>query len=229
MIHDTHERTISVNGDALLVRKPDLAYITLFIQTDGILLEDAVKEGANKVDQIQRTVRQTYGEIRDIETKDINVGETRPTMGFGLRDKATSPRPEVTKSLLITIPPKPELAVKIVDTACRMGCTIGNPVESHGPNPSSVILYALAEPADAHYQATARAITAAKEKASCIAKTVEKKLGSIQSVSSMGFLAHDDMFMRHQNPIISRAKYVSASADGIEVRANVSVVFELMD
>jgi hypothetical protein len=39
----------------------------------------------------------------------------------------------------------------------------------------------------------------------------------------------DDIFRRHQNPIISRATYVSASADGGEVRATVPVTFELMD
>jgi hypothetical protein len=39
----------------------------------------------------------------------------------------------------------------------------------------------------------------------------------------------DDIFRRHHNPVISRARYVSASADGVEVRANVSVGFELMD
>jgi uncharacterized protein YggE len=73
VIPERHERTLSVNGDALIARKPDLAYISLFIQTDGILLEDAVKEGAGKVDQIQRALRETYAEIRDIQ---IKVSET---------------------------------------------------------------------------------------------------------------------------------------------------------
>src|SRR5262245_19841445 len=96
---ETHPKTISVNGDALVLRKPDLAFITLFIQTDGILLEDAVSEGATKVDQIQRALRETYAEIRDIQTKDIFIGAAKPIAGFG-RDK-TNPRPEVTKTLLI--------------------------------------------------------------------------------------------------------------------------------
>jgi hypothetical protein len=51
--------------------------------------------------------------------KDIFIGAAKPIAGFG-RDK-TNPRPEVTKTLLIAIPPNPDLAVKIVDTACRMG------------------------------------------------------------------------------------------------------------
>jgi len=229
VISEPHQKTISVNGDALVLRKPDLAYITIFIQSDGILLEDAVKEGAGKVDQIQRALRETYAEIRDIQIKDIHVGEVKPTIGFGVRDKSNSPRPEVTKTLLITIPPNPELAVKIVDTACRMGCSIGNPTESHGGSAHSVILYALAEPTQAHQEATTRAIAAAKEKASRIAKTVEKDLGSIKSVSAMDSFLSDDFFRRHQNPVIARARYVSASPDGVEVRANVSVVFELMD
>src|SRR5262249_708541 len=44
-------------------------------------------------------------------------------MGFA-RNKTNPPRPEVTKTLLVAIPPISDLAVKIVDTACRMGRTI---------------------------------------------------------------------------------------------------------
>ena len=40
---------------------------------------------------------------------------------------------------------------------------------------------------------------------------------------------HDDIVRRHHNRIVGRATCIPASADGVEVRANVSVVFELLD
>ena len=65
-----------MTGDVVLVRKPDVAYVSLFIRTDGLLLEDAVKEGESKVDQVQRTLRETYREIRNIHINDVYLGES---------------------------------------------------------------------------------------------------------------------------------------------------------
>src|SRR5262249_7409062 len=45
--------TISASGDVVITRKPDVAYVTLFVTADGILLEDAVNQCASKVDEVQ--------------------------------------------------------------------------------------------------------------------------------------------------------------------------------
>src|SRR6266487_3838807 len=71
---------ISVTADVVIARKLDIGYITLFIRTDGLLLEDAVKEAASKVDQVQRTLRETYRGIKDIQIQDIYLGESKPAM-----------------------------------------------------------------------------------------------------------------------------------------------------
>src|SRR5262245_13779697 len=108
--------TISATGDVVISRKPDVAYVTVFITADGILLEDAVKQCASKAGEVQRTLRETYRDIGDVHVRDVYVGEGKQ-VGFQ-RDKSNPPRPEVVKSLLVTIPANSELAVKIVDTAC---------------------------------------------------------------------------------------------------------------
>jgi uncharacterized protein YggE len=229
MRSDTQQTpTISATGDVVLVRKPDLAFITLFIRAEGILLEDAVRESTHKVDQVNQTLRDTYREIREIQIKDLYVGEGRPALGLA---RANPPRPEVVKSLLVTIPPNPELAVKIVDMASRMGCLMGNPVgfPMGSPNPRSVILYGLAEPLEAEKEATARAIADAKEKAAQIAKIVEKRIGSIRNVGAMDLLSTDDLIRRSKNPILARSSYLSVSVEGVEISAKVRVTFELMD
>ena len=105
---------ISVSGDVIVTRKPDVAYIMLFIRADGILLEDAVREGTTKVNQLQETLRDKYKEIRDIHIQDVSIGESGPALGLA-RDKTNSPRPEVVKSVLVIIPPIPELAIQIVE------------------------------------------------------------------------------------------------------------------
>jgi hypothetical protein len=137
-------------GDAILTRIPDVAYVTLYVKAESILLEDAVREAASKTEQVLRALRDTYGaDIEDIEVKDVHAGEGKSAMGL-MRDKSNPSRPEMVKGLLVVLPAKQELAVKIVDSACRMGCLMTNPVGMPGlGGPQSVILYGLAEPEEA--------------------------------------------------------------------------------
>jgi uncharacterized protein YggE len=49
-------RRITVTGEAVLVRKPDVAYVNLFVRSDGILLQDATRENAATVDQVRQAL-----------------------------------------------------------------------------------------------------------------------------------------------------------------------------
>jgi hypothetical protein len=124
---------ITATGEVTLLRKPDVAYLTLYVRADGILLEDAVREAATKTDQVLHALRDAYGsEIKDIQVKDVYAGEGKPAIGLGTRDKSNPPRPEVVKGILVVLPAKPDLAVKVVDSACRMGCLMSNPMGTPG-------------------------------------------------------------------------------------------------
>jgi uncharacterized protein YggE len=218
---------ISVTGDVLVTPRPDVAFISLFVSGEGILMEDAVREITTKLNQVNQTLRDTYKEIRDIHIHDVFVGENRPGMGLPTH-KTNSPRPEVVKSLLVTAPPRPELAMKIIDTAIRMGCLMQNPAAFPGPPISqATIMYGLANPAEAQQEATARAIADAKEKAWRIAKMIERKLGRVKGVSATDYLNSDNMFRPNRNSVLARARYLSASADEVQISAKVSVTFEL--
>jgi uncharacterized protein YggE len=225
-----HRPGITVTGDAILTRKPDRAYATLYVRADAILLEDAVKEVASKTEQVLRALRETYGaDIKDIQVKDVYAGEGKPALGLG-RDKSNPPRPEVVKGLLVVLPAKQELAVKIVDTACRMGCLMANPAGAPGfGGAQSVILYGLAEPEEAEQEAMALAVAEAKDKASRIAKTLEKRLGTVRHISAMVFHSPEEFTRRRTTPLLGRESYLSASVEQVEVPGKVSVRFELLD
>lgn len=217
-----------MTGDAVVERKADVAYVSLFIRTDGISLEDAVRESTSKVKQVHDTLRETYREIRDIQIHEVYIGgERRPAMGFA-RDKVNPTRPEVVKSLFVTLPPNPELGVKIVDTACRLGSEIGNPGGfALAPNPQSAIMYGLAEAAEAQQEAFARAVADAKDKAWRLARTLERKLGPILRVAAMEFVSPEEITRTNKYSTLARAKYLSISAAAVEIPAKVSVSFEL--
>ena len=166
--------TINVTGDVVLTRKPDVGFITMFIRAEGVLLEDAVRESTNKVDQVLQAIRSSY-EIRDIQIEDVYLGEGKPALGLA-RDKTYPPRPEVVKSLLATIPANAELAIKIVDTATRMGCLMAN-ATAFPPSamPRSVIQYGLAEDSEVEQDAIAHAI-ATERKSPGLAQLRERGL-----------------------------------------------------
>jgi uncharacterized protein YggE len=223
--------TVTVTGDAVLQRKPDVAYVTLFLRVDGILLEDAVKESASRTEQIQRALRNAYPEIKDIQLKESYLGEGRPAMGIG-RDRANAypPRPEVSQSLLIVIPPNPELAVKIIDAACRMGCVMGSPGGPWGgPAQLSAVIFSLADPAAAHDEALTAAIADARVKAARLAGSLDKKIGDVLQINVMGGFGFEAFAGRARNPVMPRLHLISTSPDAVEVQAKITVSFALIE
>jgi uncharacterized protein YggE len=222
---------ITATGDAVLTRKPDVAYLTLYVRAEGILLEDAVRDAASKTDQVLRGLRDTYGaDIKDIQVKDVHTGEGKPVLGLGGRDKSNPPRPEVVKGLLVVLAARQELAVKIVDAACRMGCLMTNPVGTPGfGGVQSVILYGLAEPEKAEQEAMALAVAEAKGKASRIATMLEKRLGAVRHISAMVIHSPEEFARRRSTPLLGRESYLSASPEQVDVPGKVAVGFEFLD
>src|SRR5688500_5846594 len=118
MESETNKTTVSVDGSAKIVRSPDIAYTTLYVLANGMLLEDAIKQATDKIEQINKTLKNTFAAIKETQLKDIYVGESKSYAFMG-RDKAEPPQPEVIKGLLVITPPRSDLTTQIVDTASR--------------------------------------------------------------------------------------------------------------
>jgi uncharacterized protein YggE len=231
MESETNKTTVSVDGSAKAVRPPDIAYTALYVRVNGILLEDAIKQATDKIEQINKTLKDTFPEIRETQLKDIYVGESKSYAFMG-RDKAEPPQPEVIKALLVITPPNSDLATKIVDTASRMGSIIQNPTDAHiAYYPRSVVLYGLADYEQAEQDAIESAIVDAKETASKTARILNKQVGEIKDISSIDILrikiAHDEGFRLSRNLIVYPTSYLSVSPDNVEVSVKISVTFEL--
>lgn len=220
---------VNATGDIVLTRKPDVAYISLYVRADGVLLEDAMREALAKVAQVHHALSGTFGEeIRDIQVRDLHLGDGKLALGM-IREKSAPPRPEVVKGVLVVIPPKPELAIKIVDSACRMGCLMTNPGGTPMQGHSNVILYGLADPDAAEEEATALAIADAKGKASRIARSLQKKIGEIRHVGVIAFHSPEEFTRRNRTPLLSRGTYLSVMPEQVEIPGKVSVGFQLID
>lgn len=231
MESETQETEISVTGDVTIIHQPDIAYITLYIRANGILLEDAIKEASDKIEIVNKTLLDMFSEIKETLIRDIYIGESKSYFG---REKAESPQPEVIKGLLVITPPDPNLTTKIVDKASRMGCIIQNPLDERILTyPRGVVMYGLAQYAEAEQEAIENALTAAKDSASQVAKILNKKVGTIRKISSIETLRtqteNDTYTRRLRNTLVLPTSYLSVSPDSVEVSAKLSVTFELTD
>ena len=232
MESETKETEISVTGDVTIVRQADIAYISLYVRTNGILLEDAIKEASDRMEQVNKTLRDTFSEIKETLVRDMYVGESKSHWG---REKAESPQPEVIKGLLVIIPPHPDLATKIVDKASRMGCLIQNPADERILSyPRGVVMYGLAQYAEAEQEAIEKALTDAEESAAPVAKILSKKVGAVKKISSIETLrkqTQSDTYTRtaKNNTLVLPTSYLSVSPDSVQVSAKLSVTFELAD
>ena len=227
----SNETELSITGNATIIRQPDVGYVTLYIRGNGVLLEDAIKDASDKIEQVNKTLRDTFSEINETFIIDIYVGESKSYFG---REKAESPQPEVIKGLLVITPPDPNLTTKIVDKASRMGCLIQNPAEERILiYPRGVVTYGLAQYEEAEDEAIESALSYAKDSASRVAKIMNKKVGSIRRISSVETLRtqteNDTYTRRVRNVIVFPTNYLSPSPKSVEIFAKLSVTFELVD
>jgi hypothetical protein len=194
-------------------------------------LEDAIKESTNKVEQVDKTLKDTFPEIKAIELKDIYAGESK-SYSFMRGEKSEPPQPEVIRGLLVVTLPQLDLTTKIVDTASRMGCIIQNPADDRiGSYPRSVVLYGLSAYEEAEQEAIESAIANAKDSASKVTRILNKRVSAIKQLSSVETLrtklAQDEYIRTNRNIIVFPTNYLSVSPDTVEVSAKVSVKFEL--
>jgi len=226
------EAEISITGSVTISRRPDIAYITLYVRTNGILLEDAIKEASAKIEQVNKTLHDTFSEIRETLIRDMYIGESK---SHWTREKAESPQPEVIKGLLVTIPPEPDLATKIVDRASRMGCIIQNPAEDRIlAYPRGVVMYGLAQYIETEQEAIEKALMDAKENAALAVKILNKKVGALKKITSVEtprIQSKVDTYTLSEknNTMVLPTSYLSVSPDHVEVSARLAVVFEMTD
>ena len=208
MIQNSENPTISVTADAVSSRKPDVAYVSYMSERKASCSKTpSVKPRARARKSSTRSADTCRADLKEVQLKDIHAGESKPALGIG-RDRSNGFRPEVVKGILVVLAPKPDLAVRTVDMACRMGCLMANPsgVLARGLVPRSHPLWTCRS-WEVEHEATALAIAEARKRALEIAKRMEKRLGPVRSINAMVFHTPEDFMRRNRTPLLSRGSY----------------------
>ena len=218
--------TLAVSGTGKLERRPDTAFVTLYVNGDGILMTDSAKRAKEMADSVEKALRSHYQNIKGIEVKDVQIGEKRSEM-WGPEMKREPARPEMTKRIRITIPPDANLALDIIDTAIREGAVLKSPsnVQFAG-EADTVIVYGLTESDAISDEVRKKAIDDAKIKAEKLSALIGRALGRISAVGC-GSGDIDRQFYSFGRRDDYPTKYISADPTRIDVTRSISVTFEL--
>ena len=219
------QRTISTSGQATVYVTPDVALLSVAVETFDKELAKAQKDNRDACASLVKAIK-TVG----IKEEDISTSEIQASIDYTDNPGVRSRRGEIMgytilRSYVVKTTDR-KLVEPLVDAALKNGANILNGLTWESSK--------LREHKDA---ARAMAAKAAKEKAVAIAKELDAKVGKVQTITEETFQQYYGLFQNNNNNSNNAggpaAGDVAPEDEGtipagkIAIRANVSAVFLL--
>jgi len=165
--------TITISGEGKVTAIPDIAQISLGIQTEKWKVVDAQKENAEKMNKIIKDLKDMNIDDKDIKTTNYSI-YPRYDWNEGVQILRGY---QVSQDVMVKVRDLEKVG-DILDTAA-----------SSGANQIGGLNFTIDEPEDLRQQAREEALVNAKEKAEALAKVAGAKLGKLVSFneSSSGY------------------------------------------
>ncbi|OFX16490.1 MAG: hypothetical protein A2Z18_07435 [Armatimonadetes bacterium RBG_16_58_9] len=220
--------TITVTGTATAERKPDVAYVTVFVKGQGFLMVDVAKTAGEKADAVVKAIREKHSEIKSVEVVDVEVGQ-KDEGYWGSEGPGEPLRPEIVKRVRVAIPPTPALAYELTDTAIRAGAVMTGPSWlRYTDEPSGVVLYGLVDATAAEEEACKAALANAMEEAIKTASLVGRKVGEVLSICGSGTVDSCGIVQAMGREADKTLKHAGFNPDKIEISRSLTLAFELL-
>lgn len=202
--------TLHLSADGEVHAMPDMATITVGVQTEAPTAAEAMRLNAEKMTRVMAALRQAGLEPRDIHTSQLNL----------------SPRydePQNQPRRLAGFDASNQVTIKLRDVA-RVGPVLDAAVAAGG-NTIWGISFGLQDPKPLQDQARLEAVRALQAKAELYARAVGHPIARLVSLSESGGYSPPMV----QEVVVTAARFQSTPvAPGeLTVRASVSGVYEL--
>ncbi len=158
---------ITVSGEGKIYAKPDIALVSLGVETTGLTTADVIKKNTDKMNAVIQAVKDQGVEEKDIQTTNYSLS---PLYNW------TEAAGRIFQGYTLT----QNLQVKIRDFT-KVGDILQNAV-SKGANLASNLQFTIEDPEQYKQEARQKAVEQAKEKAKNLAQASGISLGKIVNV-----------------------------------------------
>lgn len=205
-------RTITVNGEGSATAAPDMAVITIGVQSEALNAADALRQNSANMTATINKLKELGVEARDIQTSGLSVN---PRYDY---EKNRS-QPEI-----IGFVASNNVTVRLRDLE-NAGAVIDQAVQS-GANSLGGVSFAFSEPKPLQEEARRDAVADAKAKAELLTDAAGVRLGRLITIQD-GYVSSPQPKMYAARMEMAADNAVPMEAGESEIRATVTLVYEL--
>lgn len=205
--------TVSVNGQGVITVKPDIAYITIGVQTQDEDAAVAQADNAKKMTAVMAAMEKAGVKEEDMQTQSYSINLRRDWVNGEQGD----PYYMVSNSLKVTVRDLDTIG-DLIDTAAQSGA-----------NNINAIRFALEDDSAVYQEALTLAMENAKGKATTIFNTMDVMIGKPSKVSETswgGPVYRDAGSMNFAAEASAKSFSTPIQSGDLTVTANVSVEYE---
>ncbi len=204
-------RTVTVTGTGMVTLTPDIAYITIGVQTQNASAKDAVAENNTDAAALIAAIKSFGVETKDIQTTNFSV---YPQQQYDNNGHITGIIYVVSNSVFVT-----------VRDLTKLGDLLDKTVQS-GANTISSITFDVADKAAALTQARQAAVNEANKQAQELTKATGVTLGEVQTISYSDSTPPVPVPMAKSDLMLG-AGSVPVQSGSMQISTTVTIVYSL--
>lgn len=206
-------RTIVVSGVGEAARKPDMATLSIGVETEGATAAEALRRNSAQMDQTIKALRDAGVAEKDLQTAQISVGARYDYSQDGKPPRITGYQATNT------------LVAKMRDIA-KAGAVIDKAV-GVGANRLDSISFGFADPKPVLNDARRAAVADARDKARLFADAADVKLGRLMSISDSYSAAPGPFPVMARMEMAADAKAAPIAPGETTMSATVTLVYAI--
>lgn len=210
---DTDKSSITVTGKGAIKVEPDMAYITLGVNTENKDSKTAQSQNAEKMDAVVKALKAAGIAEKDIQTSNYSM---YPVNKYDSQGNASSvDRYVVQNTVKVTVRDITKVG-SLIDTAVEKGANVTNSIQFTISNPDQI-----------YQQALVAAVKDAKDKGTAIAGALGVKISTPKSVTEQGNYYIPYSYANAEESSADSVKTVTPIQTGeLEITASVLVEYQ---
>jgi len=203
-------RTITVTGTGMVTLTPDIAYVSIGVETQDASAKDAMNENNTQAQAVITAIKGFGVDDKDIQTTNFSIS---PQQQYDNNGNPTGILYVVDNTVYVT-----------VRDLTKLGDLLDATVTS-GANNINSIQFDVADKADALSQARQAAVAEAKKQADELTSATGVKLGAVQTISYSD--STPPMPIQYTRAEAAAANSVPIQSGSMQISTTVTIVYAL--